>query len=213
MKKKHTVYSLGREGEGPLLHATTSTPHRSRRCFASSRVVSHSVSAPTRDPPAVFLLLLPAQSPRRTYLPAEHQGPRDGVGGAVPDGGVVPGRGGPLRARRTAPRQLRRWGPGGGEAGAPPRLRHRVGRRALGLLRRRQRHVQMMTKRYKMEKDLGIGTEVGYSRNSEMAKKSPALAAMNREFRMIHGLSTLASIMAFGSLAIHSWYLSSKLDL
>ncbi|KAJ1255340.1 hypothetical protein BS78_K263800 [Paspalum vaginatum] len=73
--------------------------------------------------------------------------------------------------------------------------------------------VEMMKKKYKVEKDLGIGTEVGYSRNVEMAKKSPALAAMNRKFRMIHVLSTLASLMAFGSLAMHSWYLSSKLDL
>ncbi|WVZ49750.1 hypothetical protein U9M48_001080 [Paspalum notatum var. saurae] len=73
--------------------------------------------------------------------------------------------------------------------------------------------VEMMTKKYKMEKDLGIGTEVGYSRNVEMAKKSPALAAMKWKFRMIHVLSTLASLMAFGSLAMHSWYLSSKLDL
>ncbi|KAJ1255339.1 hypothetical protein BS78_K263800 [Paspalum vaginatum] len=39
--------------------------------------------------------------------------------------------------------------------------------------------VEMMKKKYKVEKDLGIGTEVGYSRNVEMAKKSPALAAMN----------------------------------
>ncbi|WVZ49773.1 hypothetical protein U9M48_001102, partial [Paspalum notatum var. saurae] len=71
----------------------------------------------------------------------------------------------------------------------------------------------MMMKRHKMEKDLGIGTEVGYSKNAETAKKSPALAAMNRKFGMIHGLSSLANIMAFGSLAMRSWYLSSKLDL
>ena len=71
----------------------------------------------------------------------------------------------------------------------------------------------MMMKRHKMEKDLGIGTEVGYSKNAETAKRSPTLAAMNRKFGMIHGLSSLANIMAFGSLAIHSWYLSSKLDL
>jgi hypothetical protein len=71
----------------------------------------------------------------------------------------------------------------------------------------------MMMKRHKMEKDLGIGTEVGYSKNAETAKRSPALAAMNRKFGMIHGLSSLANIMAFGSLAMHSWYLSSKLDL
>ncbi|GJN05114.1 hypothetical protein PR202_ga22719 [Eleusine coracana subsp. coracana] len=73
--------------------------------------------------------------------------------------------------------------------------------------------VEMMMKRHKMEKDLGIGSEVGYSRNAEMAKKSPALAAMNRKFGMIHGLSSLANILAFGSLAMHSWYLASKLDL
>ncbi|PUZ45776.1 hypothetical protein GQ55_8G251700 [Panicum hallii var. hallii] len=73
--------------------------------------------------------------------------------------------------------------------------------------------VEMMMKRHKMEKDLGIGTEVGYSKNAETAKRSPALAAMNRKFGMIHGLSSLANIMSFGSLAMHSWYLSSKLDL
>ncbi|TVU23571.1 hypothetical protein EJB05_25945 [Eragrostis curvula] len=65
---------------------------------------------------------------------------------------------------------------------------------------------QMMMKRHKMEKDLGIGSEVGYSRNAEMAKKSTALAAMNRKFGMIHGLSSLANILAFGSLAMHSWH-------
>ncbi|CAN6373491.1 unnamed protein product, partial [Urochloa humidicola] len=73
--------------------------------------------------------------------------------------------------------------------------------------------VEMMMKRHKMEKDLGIGTEVGYSKNAETAKRSPALAAMNRKFGMIHGLSSLANILSFGSLAMHSWYLSSKLDL
>ena len=52
----------------------------------------------------------------------------------------------------------------------------------------------MMMKRHKMEKDLGIGTEVGYSKNAETAKKSPALEAMNRKFSMIHVLSTLVSL-------------------
>ncbi|GJN25818.1 hypothetical protein PR202_gb13698 [Eleusine coracana subsp. coracana] len=60
-----------------------------------------------------------------------------------------------------------------------------------------------------LEQDI---TKAGYSRNTEMAKKSPALAAMNRKFGMIHGLSSLANILAFGSLAMHSWYLASKLD-
>ncbi|TKW02383.1 hypothetical protein SEVIR_8G239900v4 [Setaria viridis] len=73
--------------------------------------------------------------------------------------------------------------------------------------------VEMTKKRYKLEKDLGIGSEVGNSKNKEMAKRSPALAAMNQKFRMIHVVSSLASLMSFGSLAMHSWYLSSKLDL
>ncbi|OEL18293.1 putative beta-D-xylosidase 2 [Dichanthelium oligosanthes] len=73
--------------------------------------------------------------------------------------------------------------------------------------------VEMMMKRHKLEKDLGIGTEVGYSKNAETTKRNPGLAAMNRKFGMIHGLSSLANIMSFGSLAMHSWYLSNKLDL
>jgi hypothetical protein len=71
----------------------------------------------------------------------------------------------------------------------------------------------MMMKRHKIEKDLGIGSEVGGSRNSDVAKTSPALVAMNKKFGMIHGLSSLANIMAFGSLAMHSWHLASKLKL
>ncbi|EMS50621.1 hypothetical protein TRIUR3_30946 [Triticum urartu] len=65
--------------------------------------------------------------------------------------------------------------------------------------------IEMMMKRHKIEKDLGIG--------GELAKTNPALAAMNKKFGMIHGLSSLANIMAFGSLAMHSWYLASKLEL
>ncbi|RCV39507.1 hypothetical protein SETIT_8G229800v2 [Setaria italica] len=72
---------------------------------------------------------------------------------------------------------------------------------------------KMMMKRYKLEKDLGMGSEVGHSKNKELAKRSPALVAMNRKFRMIHVVSSLASLMSFGSLAMHSWYLSSKLNL
>jgi hypothetical protein len=41
---------------------------------------------------------------------------------------------------------------------------------------------QMMMK-YKLEKDLGIGAEVGYSKSTELAKTNPPLAAMNRKFR------------------------------
>ncbi|CAL9750312.1 unnamed protein product [Musa acuminata subsp. burmannicoides] len=71
--------------------------------------------------------------------------------------------------------------------------------------------IEMMKKRHKIERDLGIGEEVGGSKNLEAAKTNPLLAAMNKKFGMIHGLSSLANIMAFGSLAIHSWYLAGKL--
>nr|BBD82320.1 unknown protein [Oryza sativa Indica Group]BBF89978.1 putative transmembrane protein 205 [Oryza rufipogon] len=72
---------------------------------------------------------------------------------------------------------------------------------------------EMMMRRHKIEKDLGIGSEVGFSKNAEVARTSPTLAAMNKKFGMIHGLSSLANIMAFGSLAMHSWYLASKLQI
>ncbi|XP_072976786.1 uncharacterized protein [Typha angustifolia] len=73
--------------------------------------------------------------------------------------------------------------------------------------------IEMMKKRHKIERDLNIGEEVGGSRNVEVAKTNPNLAAMNKRFGMIHGLSSLANIMAFGSLAMHSWYLASKINV
>jgi hypothetical protein len=73
--------------------------------------------------------------------------------------------------------------------------------------------IEMMKKRHKIERDLSIGEEVGGSKNQEVAKTNPTLAAMNKKFGMIHGLSSLANLMSFGSLAIHSWYLASKLQL
>lgn len=73
--------------------------------------------------------------------------------------------------------------------------------------------IQMMKQRHKVERENNIGEEVGWSKNVEVAKKNPKLAAMNKKFGMIHGLSSLANIMSFGSLAIHSWYLAGKLDL
>ncbi|KAG6524760.1 transmembrane protein 205-like [Zingiber officinale] len=71
--------------------------------------------------------------------------------------------------------------------------------------------IEMMKKRHKVERDLNIGDEVGVSKNMEAAKTNPQLKSMNKKFGMIHGLSSLANIMAFGSLAIHSWYLAGKL--
>lgn len=70
---------------------------------------------------------------------------------------------------------------------------------------------QMMKKRHKVERDINIGDEVGVSKNMEAAKTNAQLKSMNKKFGMIHGLSSLANLMAFGSLAIHSWYLAGKL--
>ncbi|XXG84402.1 hypothetical protein AAC387_Pa10g1923 [Persea americana] len=73
--------------------------------------------------------------------------------------------------------------------------------------------IEMMKKRHKVEREESIGEEVGWSKNVEVAKVNPKLAAMNKKFGMIHGLSSLANIMSFGSLAMHSWYLAGKLSL
>ncbi|CAA6661990.1 unnamed protein product [Spirodela intermedia] len=73
--------------------------------------------------------------------------------------------------------------------------------------------IEMMKKRHKLERELNMGDEVGWSKNVPGAKVNPKLAAMNKKFGMIHGLSSLANIMSFGSLAMHSWYLTSKLQL
>ncbi|XP_019429152.1 PREDICTED: transmembrane protein 205-like [Lupinus angustifolius] len=73
--------------------------------------------------------------------------------------------------------------------------------------------IEMMKQRHKVERENNIGDEVGRSKNVEVAKSNPKLAAMNKKFGMIHGLSSLANILSFGSLAMHSWYLAGKLDL
>ncbi|KAM0998579.1 hypothetical protein ACFX2I_008296 [Malus domestica] len=73
--------------------------------------------------------------------------------------------------------------------------------------------MEMMKQRHKVEREQNIGEEVGGSKNVQVAKVNPKLAAMNKKFGMIHGLSSLANILAFGSLAMHSWYLAGKLDL
>ncbi|WCJ22298.1 Late embryogenesis abundant protein (LEA) family protein [Euphorbia peplus] len=73
--------------------------------------------------------------------------------------------------------------------------------------------IEMMKQRHKVEREEKIGDEIGWSKNQERAKANPKLAAMNKKFGMIHGLSSLANIMAFGSLAMHSWYLAGKLNL
>nr|XP_027118366.1 transmembrane protein 205-like [Coffea arabica] len=72
--------------------------------------------------------------------------------------------------------------------------------------------IEMMKQRHKIEREAQIGEEVGWTKNQEVAKANPKLAAMNKKFGMIHGLSSLANIMSFGSLAMHSWYLSGKIN-
>ncbi|KAK9139207.1 hypothetical protein Scep_008888 [Stephania cephalantha] len=73
--------------------------------------------------------------------------------------------------------------------------------------------IEMMKQRHKVEREANIGEEVGWSKNKEMSKVNPKLASMNKKFGMIHGLSSLANILSFGSLAMHSWYLAGKLNL
>lgn len=70
-----------------------------------------------------------------------------------------------------------------------------------------------MKKRHKVERELSVGDEVGWSKNVEVAKSNPKLASMNKKFGMIHGLSSLANILSFGCLAMHSWYLAGKINL
>ncbi|KAG6512981.1 hypothetical protein ZIOFF_031125 [Zingiber officinale] len=71
--------------------------------------------------------------------------------------------------------------------------------------------LKMMKKRHKVERDINISDEVGVSKNMEAAKSNAQLKSMNKKFGMIHGLSSLANLMASGSLAIHSRYLAGKL--
>ncbi|MBA0769525.1 hypothetical protein Gotri_018249 [Gossypium trilobum] len=70
--------------------------------------------------------------------------------------------------------------------------------------------IEMMKQRHKVEREANIGDEIGWSKNQEAAKTNPKLAAMNKKFGMIHGLSSLANIMSFGSLAMHSWFLAGS---
>ncbi|KAL9262667.1 Transmembrane protein 205-like protein [Drosera capensis] len=73
--------------------------------------------------------------------------------------------------------------------------------------------IQTMKQRHKVEREQNIGDEIGMSKNREVAKTNPQLAAINKKFGMIHGFSSLCNILSFGCLAMHSWYLAGKLNL
>eukprot|EP00245_Coleochaete_scutata_P000917 TRINITY_DN1110_c0_g1_i1.p1 TRINITY_DN1110_c0_g1~~TRINITY_DN1110_c0_g1_i1.p1 ORF type:complete len:225 (-),score=30.34 TRINITY_DN1110_c0_g1_i1:317-991(-) len=73
--------------------------------------------------------------------------------------------------------------------------------------------VKVMRERHKIEKEAGIGTEIGLSKNREVAKTNPQLAAINKRFGMAHGMSSLANLLAFGGLGVHLWYLACRVVL
>ncbi|GLJ09054.1 hypothetical protein SUGI_0100930 [Cryptomeria japonica] len=73
--------------------------------------------------------------------------------------------------------------------------------------------MDMMRARHKIEREENIGNEVGLTKNHEVAKRNPKLAEINKKFGMIHGLSSLANLLSFGGLAMHSWYLADRLLL
>lgn len=73
--------------------------------------------------------------------------------------------------------------------------------------------LQMMKMRHKIEREENIGEEVGMSKNKEVAKRNTKLAEANKKFGMLHGLSSLANLLSFGGLVMHSWYLASHLLL
>lgn len=73
--------------------------------------------------------------------------------------------------------------------------------------------MQVMKERHRIEKEENVGTEIGWSKNLEAAKKNPELAAINKKFGMVHGSSSLANLLFVGCLAFHSWYLASRMLL
>lgn len=69
---------------------------------------------------------------------------------------------------------------------------------------------QVMRERHRIEKEAGIGGEVGLSKNREVAKTNPELRAINKTFGVYHGLSSLANLVGLVGLAVHLYYLASQ---
>ena len=70
-----------------------------------------------------------------------------------------------------------------------------------------------MKERHKIEKEVGIGSEIGGEKNRELAKSNEMLRKANKKFGMLHGLSSLANLFSLGGIGVHLWYLSQKLSL
>ena len=68
-----------------------------------------------------------------------------------------------------------------------------------------------MRERHKVEREAGIGNEIGLSLNRQVAKQNPSLAALNKRFGIWHGLSSLANLLALCSLGAHGWFLATSM--
>ncbi|CAI5976116.1 unnamed protein product [Closterium sp. NIES-64] len=72
---------------------------------------------------------------------------------------------------------------------------------------------KIMRERHSIEKEAGIGQEVGLSRNREVARTNKELAAVNRRFGMWHGMSSLSNLVALCSLGANAWFLAQQLPV
>eukprot|EP00897_Mesotaenium_endlicherianum_P001403 jgi/Mesen1/1290/ME000013S00784 len=72
---------------------------------------------------------------------------------------------------------------------------------------------KIMLERHKIERQEGIGQEIGSSKNKEVAKRNKDLAAMNKKFGKVHGISSLVNLASVGGLVAHMWYLACHLLL
>ncbi|CAI5521938.1 unnamed protein product [Closterium sp. Naga37s-1] len=72
---------------------------------------------------------------------------------------------------------------------------------------------KIMRERHRIEKEAGIGQEVGLSRNREVARTNKELAAVNRRFGMWHGMSSLSNLVALCSLGANAWFLAQQLPV
>nr|GME09858.1 transmembrane protein 205 [Ipomoea batatas] len=72
--------------------------------------------------------------------------------------------------------------------------------------------IQMMKQRHKIERESNIGDEVGWTKNQEVAKVNPKLAAHEQEIRNDSWTLFSCEYRVFCCLAMHSWYLAGKIN-